>query len=278
MQWWQALVLGIVEGVTEYLPVSSTGHLILTSWLMGLDASSKQEDAVYAFNIIIQAGAIAAVLGLYWPRIKQMTLGMMGRDALGLRLALNLLIAFLPAAVLGPLLDDRIEANLNGPWPVVAALFAGGCLMIVVARRHRPSSNPDDGCGVDDVNWKMALTIGVCQCVAMWPGTSRSMMTIVAAVLLGLHAKSAAEFSFLLGLITLTAATGYKALNDGQAMMQTIGVGELAIGFIAATISAALAVKWFVAFLTRHGMAPFGWYRIAIAIAVAALVLGGRMT
>ncbi len=277
MTWWQALILGVVEGLTEYLPVSSTGHLILTTWLLGLNGTEEQTSATYTFNITIQAGAIAAVLGLYRARVGQMTRGLMGRDDAGRRLAINLVIAFLPAAALGPLLDDRIEGYLNGPWPVVAALFVGAWLMIAVAYSRRLQRNQHSGRDIDQVNWKMALLIGFGQCVAMWPGTSRSMMTIVAALMLGLRPKAAAEFSFLLGLITLSAATGYKALGSGQEMLDVIGVGPIVVGFIAATVSAALAVKWFVAFLTKHSLAPFGWYRLALAAAIAGLLLGNVM-
>ncbi len=278
MTWWEALVLGIVEGVTEYLPVSSTGHLIITSWLLGLMGNPEQAQAVYVFNIVIQAGAIAAVLGLYRKRVGQMTRGLAGRDDQGKRLAINIMIAFLPAAVLGPLLDDRIEQYLNGPWPVVGALFVGAWLMLAVAYSRRLAKNEHAGRDLDYINWKIALLIGFGQCVAMWPGTSRSMMTIVAAMMLGLHPAAAAEFSFLLGLVTLTAATGYKAMGDGQAMVEMIGIGPVLIGFVSATVSAALAVKWFVAFLTRHGLGPFGWYRLVLAGLLGALLWGGVLT
>jgi undecaprenyl-diphosphatase len=276
MQWWQALILGIVEGITEYLPVSSTGHLIFTSWLLGFGADAKDWEAVNTFNIVIQAGAIAAVGGLYWRRLRQMAMGLLGRDATGLRLTVNLMVAFMPAAILGLLLHDHIKQYLFGPWPVVAALFVGAWLMLAVARSRRINP-PADGRGVDDLTWRFALLIGIAQCVAMWPGTSRSMMTIVAAMMLGLRVRDAAEFSFLLGLITLTAATGYEAVDGGAAMLEQIGVGAVAIGFIAATVSAILAVKWMLAFLTRRGLGPFGWYRLAIASVLAALLVSGVM-
>ncbi len=278
MTWWQALILGIVEGLTEYLPVSSTGHLILTAWLLGLDESQDSTASTFTFNIVIQAGAIAAVLILYWRRIAQMLLGVVGKDPAGLKLAINLLVAFLPAAILGPLLADRIEAHLNGPWPVVGALFAGAWLMFAVAYSRKLNKTMHKGRGVDHLTWKIALLIGFGQCVAMWPGTSRSMMTIVAALMLGLRPRAAAEFSFLLGLITLTAATGYKAVYDGAAMLDTFGWAPILVGMAASTVSAALAVRWFVAFLTRRGLAPFAWYRLAIAALMAALLWGGAVT
>ena len=277
MSWWQALILGIVEGLTEYLPVSSTGHLILASWLLGLDTDPQLKPAVDAFNIVIQAGAIAAVLGLYRQRVIQMSNGLLGRDEAGRRLAINLVLAFLPAAVLGPLFNDPIKEHLFEPWPVIAALFVGAWLMLAVAwnqqllGRHARKE-------IEDVDWRIALLIGFGQCIAMWPGTSRSMMTIVAALLLGLRPKAAAEFSFLLGLVTLSAATAYDGYNSGGAIIEQIGWINLGVGFVAATISAALAVHWFVSFLTRRGLGPFGWYRLGLAALLAALILSGVMS
>jgi undecaprenyl-diphosphatase len=251
MTWWMAIILGIVEGLTEYLPVSSTGHLILTAWLLGLSDDPAKWDATFAFNIVIQIGAIAAVLGLYRMRVLQMCRGLMGKDAPGKKLAINLILAFLPAAVLGPILDHRIEQYLNGPWPVVGALFVGGVVMVLLGDRLN-KKRKTKRFGIDDINWKIALLIGIGQCFAMWPGTSRSMMTIITAVLLGMKIVEAAEFSFLLGLITLSAATGYKLLKNGDVLFSTFGILPIAIGLFFATISAALAVKWFVAFLTKR--------------------------
>lgn len=280
MTWYEALILGIVEGLTEYLPVSSTGHLILTQWLLGLNTSPEAEAAVNSFNIIVQAGAIAAVLGLYRRRVAQMTRGLLGKtgpgDEAGKRLALMLAAAFAPAAVLGVLLDEPIEAYLFAPWPVIAALAAGGLLMLGVARWRRDKA-PEEGKEVEAVDLKMALFIGFAQCVAMWPGTSRSMMTIVAAFAVGLRPRAAAEFSFLLGLVTLGAATVYKAAKGGPQMIDQLGVMPVAVGLVAATASAALAVKWFVGFLTRNGLAPFGWYRLALSAVLAALIASGVM-
>ena len=293
MTWWQALILGVVEGLTEYLPVSSTGHLILTAWLLGLnpDASvvgaadaAEIERAVNAFNIVIQAGAIAAVLGLYRTRVVQMVRGLAGKDPAGLKLALALIVAFLPAALLGPLLGEWIKRELFAPWPVIAALALGGVLCIWAGRRYSAKRSADGqpaASGVleiEDVGWRLGLIIGVAQCVAMWPGTSRSMMTIVAALLLGLRAKAAAEFSFLLGLVTLGAATVYDGIKDGDAILTHIGWSNLVVGFVAATISAALAVRWFVGFLTRNGLEPFGWYRLALAGVLAVLIVAGWLT
>ncbi|MEM1027067.1 MAG: undecaprenyl-diphosphate phosphatase [Planctomycetota bacterium] len=280
MTWWQAAILGVVEGLTEYLPVSSTGHLILTAWLLGVspgDADPELQRAVDAFNIVIQAGAIAAVLGLYRARVVQMVRGLAGKDEAGLKLAIALIVAFIPAAIFGPFLSDLIKGYLFAPWPVIAALAIGGVLCIVVGRRRKRMEGAAK-LEIEDVGWRVGLIIGIAQCVAMWPGTSRSMMTIVAALLLGLRAKAAAEFSFLLGLVTLGAATVYDGMKDGDAILTHIGWSNLVVGFVAATISAALAVHWFVGFLTRKGLEPFGWYRIALAAVMAGLIVGGVMT
>jgi undecaprenyl-diphosphatase len=270
MQWWQAVILGMVEGVTEYLPVSSTGHLILTSWFMGFGNDPGRWQAAFTFNIVIQAGAIAAVLVLYWPRVLQMLLGLLGKNPGGKRLAGHLLLAFLPAAVFGVLLADSIEYYLNGPWPVVMALFAGGCLMLAVGYNARFRGY--EGQSLDEVSWSTALLIGTSQCLAMWPGTSRSMVTIVAALLLGLRVTAAAEFSFLLGLVTLGAATAFEALRGGAMVLHHFSPGAVLLGFATATASAALAVSWLVGFLNRQGVAPFGWYRLLIALLFAVLL------
>jgi undecaprenyl-diphosphatase len=274
MTWWQALLLGLVEGITEYLPVSSTGHLILTAWLLGLAEDPETWAAAFTFNIVIQGGAIAAVLLLYRRRVASMAAGVLGRDRQGLRLAGLLALAFLPAAVLGPFLDPYIEQRLNGPWPVAWALFAGAWLMLGVAlwRRRRPLER---GIGLEELSARQALLIGLAQCLAMWPGTSRSMMTIVAALLLGMEAVAAAELSFLLGLITLSAATAYKLVTGGGAMFEHFGVGSVLLGFAAAAVSATLAVKWFVGFLNRRGLAPFAWYRLVVAALLAGAILAG---
>src|SRR5262245_41067108 len=170
MQWWQAVALGIVEGITEYLPVSSTGHLILTSWLLGFSRDPAQWQAAFTFNIVIQAGAIVAVVGLYHARIRQMLRGLLGRDRVGKRLFGHLVLAFLPAAVLGLLLEKRIESYLNGPWPVVVALFVGGCVMLVVG--YTPRLRGRTGLTIDHISWQQAFLIGCGQCLAMWPGMS----------------------------------------------------------------------------------------------------------
>ena len=281
MEWWQAALLGLVEGITEYLPISSTGHLILASSLLGLDRPD-QRAALAAFEVAIQGGAILAVLGLYAQRVAQMVRGVFGRDPAGLRLLGHLALAFLPAALLGPLLDDAIEHHLFHPLPVLIALFMGGLWMIWLDRVRAPAQ----GAGIESLTARAALAIGLFQCIAMWPGTSRSMMTIVGGVLLGLRASSAAEFSFLLGVPTLGAACAYKLLKNllesAQSgtpnLFEVLGVDVTLVGFAVAALSAALAVRWLVAFLQRHGLALFGWYRIALSAVLGALLLSGAVS
>ena len=255
-----AAILGLVEGITEYLPVSSTGHLILTSALLVLDGAG-----IDAFNIVIQGGAILAVLGLYRVRVLGMVQGLIGQNPEGRRLLVRLLIAFAPAAILGPLLDDTIETTLFQPVPVLAALGIGGLIMLKLGQGRADPSDTDPA----DLPLRAALLIGLAQCIAMWPGTSRSMVTLAAGVALGLRPARAAEFSFLLGLPTLGGACVYKLLKDGDTVL-ALGTPSLLVGVLVATVSAAFAVRWLVGFLTNRGLAPFGWYRLALTVVVAA--------
>lgn len=268
-----AIILGIVEGVTEYLPVSSTGHLILTQKAMGIGADSeKAQQAADAYAICIQAGAILAVLGIYVRHVKEMAQGVIGKHQEGRNMLINLIIAFIPAAVVGLLFDEKIEQYLFGLKPIIAAWFVGGVVILVVAHR-RKSIDSKQGNPVNQLALKHAFMIGCIQCIAMWPGTSRSLVTILGGLLVGLSLSAAVEFSFLLGVVTLTAATAYKALQHGDTMLQIYGITPLLVGFIAATVSAVLAVKWMVDYLNKHGLAIFGYYRIVLAIVVAVLLM-----
>lgn len=268
MLFWQAIVLGIVEGITEFLPVSSTGHLLVVQRLLGIEGDA----AANAYAIVIQGGAIAAVLVLYRERLLQMARGLLGRDQAGLQLALALAVAFLPAAIAGFTLDDLIESYLFGPLPVAIAWAVGGVVMLAVSSRLAPG-----GAVLDVVPLRAAFIIGLCQCAAMWPGVSRSFATILAGVAVGLSLTAAVEFSFLLGLITLGAATAYKALDSGQVMLEAYGLGVLAVGFVAAWLSALASVSWMVAWLQRRGLAVFGWWRLAAAALVVVLMLTHRL-
>lgn len=288
MEIWQAILLGLIEGITEYLPVSSTGHLIVAQRLMHIGTLTETDKlAADAFAICIQGGAILAVLGLYYKHVLKMLMGVLGRDPEGLKLAISVLVGFLPAAVLGLLLNDIIEEKLFGLWPVIFAWIVGGVAILwTVSYRRR---NPPRGNGRDIMRlaWQSALFIGFLQCIAMWPGTSRSLMTICGGLIVGLSIKSAVEYSFLLGVLTLTAATVKKAiwkiegagadydvwLGGSKLMWDHYGPIPLIAGILAATISAAFAVKWLVTYLQSHGLSVFGYYRIAIGFIVGALLL-----
>lgn len=255
--------------------------------MLGLDDPPQTKSAVDAFVVVIQGGAILAVLGLYRARVWQMIRGLMGKDPAGFRLVVNLGIAFLPAALLGVLLDDYIEARLFRPGPVVAALAVGGIYMLALeawrSGKFSQVRSSHAEIGIDELTPFRALVIGLMQCIAMWPGTSRSMMTITAGYLVRLRPAAAAEFSFLLGLPTLGGACVYKLtkdlLRDGHeghvSMFKAIGPVPILIGIAVATLSAVLAIKWLVSFLNRRGLAPFGWYRLLLALALLGLILGG---
>jgi len=288
----EATILGIVEGITEYLPISSTGHLILANHALGMTQFSEtrgplgalmtKNDALNSFDIVIQLGAILAVLGLYRKRVGHMLAGLSGAakavvsrqpvasladsEQQGLKLLGLLLIAFLPAAVFGKLFHEPIETHLFGPLPVVYALVAGGVLMIGVEYffwirdRHRPR--------ITDLHvmlYRQALFIGMMQVVSMWPGTSRSMMTMIAGLIIGLDMIAAAEFSFLLALPTLGAATLYSGYKHWHALGDSAGMLALVVGLAVSWLTAVISVKALVKWLTHHGLIPFGVFRIVLA-------------
>lgn len=289
-----ALILGLIEGITEYLPVSSTGHLIIANHFLKLDNEdpvlnkltgkpilrSKANQTVYytlkeaidAYSIIIQGGAILAVLFLYREKVFSIILGLIGKSKEGSKLTFNLILAFLPAAISGPLLNHWIETNLFQPWTVILALFLGAFLMLWINKIFiRTKHNTYDisqvaSQEIEDLTWKQCLFIGILQCFAMWPGTSRSMMTIVGGLLVGLNPRRAAEFSFLLGFITLSAASVYKLLKEGPMMVQVLDIGPAVFGCAVAFISAVLAIKWLISYLNKHGLTLFAWYRIVLAL------------
>lgn len=292
-----AIVLGVVEGVTEFLPVSSTGHLIIVSRVLGLESEKPLTDhhgrplwfrppsakhpggipltlklAADTYNIVIQFGAIAAVAILYWRQLISMVMGLLGQDPAGRRLLLNLLIAFLPAAVIGLLAKDWIDRNLFSVGAVIIALAAGAGLMFFAEswRRRTFKSRPADD-GLDRLAPHQAAGIGLLQVFSLWPGTSRSMTTIVGGYFAGLEPKRAAEFSFLLGFVTLSAATLYKSYQGGAAMIQVFGWPHVLLGAVVAAVTAALAVRWLVGWLTRHGLAGFAYYRLVLAAVLAAV-------
>ncbi len=293
----EAIVLGLIEGITEFLPISSTGHLILANHLLGLaspktnpptqnhDNAHQQVDptligeALDAYIIVIQFGAIAAVALLYWQPIKAIILGLLGGDKEGLFLARNLALAFIPAAVVGLAIHDAISSYLFNLPSVILALFVGGILMLWVEKwrksRYGPNQSRGSRIGPDlhQLSPRQSLLIGIFQCAALWPGTSRSMITIIGGYAVGLSPRRAAEFSFLLGLPTLSAAALYKMLKSGPEMYSVLGWVPVLLGMAVAAISAALAVKWMVSYLTRHGLALFACYRIVLALSLATTII-----
>jgi undecaprenyl-diphosphatase len=256
-----AAILGIVEGVTEYLPISSTGHLILASRVLGL-----QGDGADAFDVVIQLGAILAVVVHYRRLLWERTTGLATMKKESVSLLVALMLGFLPTAVAGLLLRKKIKALLFGSAPVAIALIAGGILMLVVelVRARRETKGVD---GLENVTPLRAFLIGIGQCFSMWPGSSRSMCTIVTGQLTGLSTATSAEFSFLLGLPTLGAATIYEAYKSREALA---GVGTLnvVIGLVVSFLVAWAVIAGFVAYLKRRGLLPFGVYRILLGALV----------
>ena len=246
-----ALLLGVVEGLTEYLPVSSTGHLVLVSRLLHRQAGS--------FEIVIQFGAILAVVVHYrellWSYVRRRDMG----------LFVSMFIGFMPVAIIGQLAGHEIKEHLFHPKPIAIALAAGGVLMIAVERVRK---GKEGLVGLDHVGPMRAFYIGLGQCFALFPGASRSMCTIVAGQLTGLSTATAAEFSFLLGIPTLGAACLYEGFKSRHELAHDIGGASMAVGLVTSFLVAWAVVATFLRYLKSHGLEPFGWYRILLAIAV----------
>lgn len=268
----KAIVLGVVEGVTEYLPVSSTGHLLVAERMMGL-GDGADKDAADTYTVVVQIGAILAVLGLYRRRFATMVDGVLGRSDEGRSVLIGLVVAFIPAAIIGKVFGDAIKDHLLAPWPVVAAEVVGGvAILVFVANQGRLRVRTGT---LDALGWRQALLIGLAQVLALWPGTSRSLVTILAAMLLGCSLQVAVEFSFLLGFLTLSAASAYELLQNGSTLVDTFGWVNPIIGLVVAGLSAAAAVKWMVGYLERHPLTIFGWYRIGLGAVIAGLLVTG---
>jgi undecaprenyl-diphosphatase len=267
----QAVLLGAVEGVTEYLPVSSTGHLTIVQSLLGLGATPEEKRASDAYAICIQLGAIIAVFLVSFGRIKGMVRGIFGRDRDGLRLFGNVVLAFIPAAIFGLLFENRIKHSLYGVWPVAAAWLLGGVFILVALPRQAAK----EGTALEGLRWQSALIIGLAQVLALWPGVSRSLVTIAGALFVGLSMSAAVEFSFLLGLLTLGAATIYEGVKLGPEIVRAFGWVSPLVGLVVAGVAAFVAVRWMVEYLRTRSLAIFGWYRIAAAFVAAVLVVAG---
>lgn len=286
-----AVILGVIEGVTEFLPISSTGHLIIANEVLGLEddtplvsadgqplwhkkPSEKHPEgepltlklAADTYAVVIQIGAILAVTLLYGRQLKSIALGLLGRDPDGLILFRNLVCAVIPICFLGLLLHDWVDAHLFSVQAVIVAQISGGVLMIAAERwRKDRSSLRTSHKDASELTSTESLFIGSMQCLAMWPGTSRSMVTIVAGYFAGLNPAKAADFSFLVGLPVLAGAALVKSVKSGGAMIAVFGWEHVMLGIVVAAIAAAIAVKFLVAFLSRYGLFAFALYRFALA-------------
>lgn len=275
MDWLQSIIIAIVEGLTEFLPVSSTGHMIITENMLGVDITDK---FVNAFTVIIQFGAILSVVCLYWRRffvLKKAEPGATGMKAFLQKYDFywKLLVAFIPAAVIGLLLGDFIESLMGNVWVVAFMLVAVGVLLLFVDKWFdRKEDRP--------LTERRAFTIGLYQCISMIPGTSRSFATIAGGMQQGLTRKTAAEFSFFLAVPTMAAATGYELLkmllDEEYRAALSSNLGVLLIGCVVAFIVAILAIKFFISFLTKYGFKAFGWYRIIVGGIILAMLLSGH--
>ena len=259
-----AIILGIVEGVTEFLPVSSTGHLILATELLGFDAEKWG-----AFNVIIQLGAILAIVVLYWRTFWAVLEGLIRKSPMSWRFVRNVLVGFVPSAVLGVLLIDNIEALLGNAVVVAWALILGGIAILAIERFAKPG----EIVGVAEMPLKTVVGVGLIQCLSMIPGVSRSGATILGGLSLGVERRTAAEFSFFLAIPTMLGATTLEILRHHDTLLAgagDVGFGTVAVGFVVSFIVAIVVVKAFVAYISRHGVAPFAWYRIVAGAAALA--------
>ncbi|MFO1255316.1 MAG: undecaprenyl-diphosphate phosphatase [Sphingomonadaceae bacterium] len=256
-----AILLGIVEGVTEFIPVSSTGHLILATEIFGYDAHVWA-----AFNVVIQLGAILAVVVQYWRTFWAVGMGLLKWRAESLVFVRNILLGFLPSAVIGLALKDYIDVLLGSPQVVAWALIAGGLAILVIERRARPGP----ASGVAQLPARQALGVGLVQCLAMVPGVSRSGATIMGALAMGIERRTAAEFSFFLAIPTMMGATALELWDTRAELLAgtgPVGWNEIAVGFAVSFVVALAVIKLFVAYVSRAGFAPFAWYRIVAGAA-----------
>jgi undecaprenyl-diphosphatase len=255
----KAAFMGIVEGLTEFLPVSSTGHLILAGSLLGFDDARAK-----VFDIAIQTGAILAVIIVYWEKIRA-TLVALPTQRQAQRFALNVLVGFLPAAVIGLLAYKTIKAHLFNPGVVAAAFIVGGFIILWVERRQNAATPRIQS--VDDMTLMDALKVGFVQCLGMIPGTSRSGATIIGGMLLGLSRKAATDFSFFLAIPTLVGA-GVYSLYKERALLSAADVPLFCIGLLFSFVSAWICVRWLLRYISTHSFVPFAWYRIAFGVVV----------
>ncbi len=295
-----AIILGVVEGITEFLPISSTGHLIITNRLLGLDAETPlfdadgeplwleapspenpvgipltQKVASDTYIVVIQVGAILAVVIVFWSSLWSIVRGISGNDANGLLLLRNIACAFFPVVIVGLAIDDWIDENLFSVPTVIASLVVGAGLMLgAESWRKKRGPKLDAPKQMADLSPREAIQIGLMQCLALWPGMSRSMVTMVGGYFCGLAPARAAEFAFLVGIPVLGGAAVYKAAQTGPAMLAVFGWSEMLIGGVAAAISAAIAVRFLVKWLQKFGLGAFAIYRLILAGVLAWWIWG----
>jgi undecaprenyl-diphosphatase len=261
----KAAIMGVVEGLTEFLPISSTGHLILAASLLAFTG-----EKVKVFEIAIQTGAMFAVIWEYRARLAATVAGL-GRDPVARRFALNVAVAFAPAVVLGLAFGKLIKQHLFHPVPVAVAFILGGLVILWVERRQ---ARPPVVEQIDELTPGMALRIGLVQCLALVPGTSRSGATIIGAMLLGLSRRCATEFSFFLGIPTLMGAGAYSVWKE-RAALSIADAPVFAVGLVFAFLSALVCIRWLIRWVSTHDFVPFAWYRIAFGLVVLATAAGG---
>ena len=267
----KAAIMGIVEGLTEFLPISSTGHLILAGALLGFD-----DEKAKVFDIAIQTGAIFAVILVYWQKIRE-TVALLPTDKQAQQFALNVLIAFIPAVVLGLLFGKAIKANLFTPVVVASTFIIGGFIILWAEKRHKDNPAAARIDSVEAMTWVDALKVGLVQTLAMIPGTSRSGATIIGGMLLGLSRKAATDFSFFLAMPTLMGAGAYSLFKE-RALLSTGDIPMFVVGLLFSFISAWLCIRWLLRYISTHSFVPFAWYRIAFGLVVLATAWSGLVT
>jgi undecaprenyl-diphosphatase len=266
----KAAIMGVVEGLTEFLPISSTGHLILAGALLGFN-----DEKAKVFDIAIQTGAIFAVILVYWQKIRT-TLVDLPTQAQAQRLVLNVVIAFLPAVVLGLLFGKAIKSHLFTPEVVATAFIVGGFIILWAEKRQAAGGTAVHILDADNMTWKDALKVGLVQCLAMIPGTSRSGATIIGGMLLGLSRKAATDFSFYLAIPTLIGAGAYSLLKE-RALLSMADVPLFAVGLVFSFLSAWVCVRWLLRFIATHSFVGFAYYRIVFGVVVLATAWSGAV-
>ena len=286
----QGIILGAVEGITEFLPISSTGHLVVTERLLGLGGTKSSLEALDSYAVIIQGGAILAVAVLYWRRLWASFVALAGSlrlpgfrrrpvDPADRRLAVAIVVAVAPAGLIGFVAGDAVQHRLFSPLPIALAWIAGGAALVAVAGwlHRRGTAGADGGFGLDRLTWQAALVVGLAQSLALWPGVSRSLVTIVAGCLVGLTVSAAVELSFLVGFVLLLAASGLEILKHGGDIIAAYGWLNPLLGLAVAFVCAIAAIRWLLRVISGHSLAGFGWYRLAAAALVFGLLAAGRI-